>query len=113
MSAISQLDPALAANWPADTLIIDVREAWELEQANLRHLPNMAVRHIPLGQFPLRVAELDLLESEGKTLAMLCHHRVRSMNAASVLAQQGFERVANITGGIDAWARWDPSIGRY
>jgi rhodanese-related sulfurtransferase len=113
MSAILQLDPALAANWPADTLIIDVREAWELELANLRHLPALALRHIPLGQFPQRVAELDVLEAEGKTLALLCHHGVRSMSAAHYLAQQGFERVANITGGIDAWARFDADIGRY
>ena len=113
MSAILQLDPAGAADWPANVLIIDVREAWELELANTRHLPDLALRHIPLGQLPLRAAELDLLESEGKTLAMLCHHGVRSMNAAYFLAQQGFERVANITGGIDAWARHDGQIGRY
>jgi rhodanese-related sulfurtransferase len=113
MSGIAQLDPQQAASWPADLLIIDVREAWELELANLRHLPALAVRHIPLGQFPLRVAELDALESEGKTLGLLCHHGVRSMNAAHYLAQQGFERLANITGGIDAWARQDAAIGRY
>ena len=113
MTAILQLDPAGAADWPADVLIIDVREAWELELAHTRHLPDLALRHIPLGQLPLRVAELDVLESQGKTLAMLCHHGVRSMNAAYFLAQQGFERVANITGGIDAWARWDANIGRY
>ena len=113
MSAILQLDPAQAARWPADVLVIDVREAWELEQANLRHLPTVALRHIPLGQLPLRAAELDILEGEGKTLAMLCHHGVRSMHAAYFLAQQGFDKLANITGGIDAWARYDAQIGRY
>lgn len=113
MPQIAQLDPQQAANWPQELLIIDVREAWELELAHLRHLPQLSVRHIPLGQFPLRVAELDALEQEGKTLAMLCHHGVRSMNAAYFLAQQGFEQLANITGGIDAWARHDAAIGRY
>jgi rhodanese-related sulfurtransferase len=113
MGNITQLDPQQAATWPANLLIIDVREAWELELAHLRHLPALAVRHIPLGQFPLRVAELDQLEQEGKTLGLLCHHGVRSMNAAHYLLQQGFERVANITGGIDAWARTDAGIGRY
>lgn len=111
--SIIQLSPEQAAHWPADVLVIDVREAWELELAHVRHLPALALRHIPLGQLPQRVAELDALEAEGKTLAMLCHHGVRSMNAAYFLQQQGFERVANITGGIDAWAKHDAAIGRY
>jgi rhodanese-related sulfurtransferase len=113
MNGIAQLDPQQAASWPADVVMVDVREAWELELANLRHLPHLVVHHIPLGQLPQRVAELDQLEHDGKTLGLLCHHGVRSMNAAHYLAQQGFERLANITGGIDAWARQDAAIGRY
>ncbi len=113
MADILQLDPAQQASWPADLQLIDVREAWELELANTRHLPQLALTHIPLGQFPQRVAELDELAADGKTLALLCHHGVRSMHAAHFLLQQGFEQLANITGGIDAWARSDSAMGRY
>jgi rhodanese-related sulfurtransferase len=39
---------------------------------------------------------------------------MRSLRVAGFLAQQGFEQVANITGGIDAWSHeCDPSVPRY
>jgi rhodanese-related sulfurtransferase len=45
---------------------------------------------------------------------VLCHHGGRSMQVAMFLAQHGFERVANVAGGIDAWSRdVDPSVPRY
>jgi len=114
---IVQLDPSAEASWPAALCIIDVREPWELELAHLRHRPALLTLNIPLSQLPQRLAELDAHEStsEGgeQTLALLCHHGVRSMHAAHFLEQHGFENLANITGGIDAWARTDSAIGRY
>jgi len=39
---------------------------------------------------------------------------VRSLHVAGFLAHQGFDRVANITGGIDAWSHeCDPAVPRY
>jgi rhodanese-related sulfurtransferase len=38
----------------------------------------------------------------------------RSLRAAQFLAARGFSRVANLAGGIDAWARdIDPSLPGY
>jgi rhodanese-related sulfurtransferase len=43
-----------------------------------------------------------------------CHHGVRSNVAAWRLRQAGFTRVANMTGGIEAWSRRvDPAVPRY
>ena len=45
---------------------------------------------------------------------VLCHHGMRSAHVADYLAEQGFTRVGNVTGGIDAWALMvDPSVPRY
>jgi monothiol glutaredoxin len=47
-------------------------------------------------------------------LAFLCHHGGRSAQAAMYFAQQGFDDVCNVVGGIDAWSLGiDPGIPRY
>jgi rhodanese-related sulfurtransferase len=59
---------------------------------------------------PARLAELD----RARPIAVLCHHGGRSMQVALFLQQQGFDRLANMAGGIDAWAlQLDPSVPRY
>jgi monothiol glutaredoxin len=47
-------------------------------------------------------------------IAFHCHHGSRSRAAAEQLLQQGFKRVYNLRGGIDAWSvTVDPSVPRY
>ena len=49
-----------------------------------------------------------------KKTVCLCHHGVRSMRVAAVLAQEGFEDVHNVVGGIDAYSvAADRSVPRY
>lgn len=92
-----------------DVLIVDVREPWEWD---LVHLPQAYL--LPLGQ--LMSAPL---EEKGRLLSAthiltLCHHGVRSRQAASWLRQQGFKRTQSIRGGIEAWAGdVDPTLVRY
>ena len=44
----------------------------------------------------------------------VCHHGVRSLDAASYFAGHGFEHVRSMTGGIDAWSvEVDPDLPRY
>jgi rhodanese-related sulfurtransferase len=63
-----------------------------------------------MGEIPARLQELD----PGRPVACLCHHGARSMRVAMFLAQNGFSRVANVAGGIDAWSlQRDPSVPRY
>ncbi len=47
-------------------------------------------------------------------LVFHCHHGVRSQQAAEYFLDQGFTRVANLRGGIEAWSREvDPKVPRY
>jgi len=47
-------------------------------------------------------------------IVFLCHHGIRSQQAAEYFRQQGFRNLYNVTGGIDAWSQSvDPTIQRY
>ncbi|MGH7984999.1 MAG: rhodanese-like domain-containing protein [Candidatus Binataceae bacterium] len=85
--------------------IIDVREPGEIELAGF----NGAVK-IPMGDIPSRLTELD---PDDETV-VLCHHGIRSLRVGMYLAQMGFRRVLNLSGGIDAWSLTvDPATPRY
>ena len=44
----------------------------------------------------------------------VCHHGVRSLDAAAYFAGHGLENVRSLRGGIDAWSRdVDPNLPRY
>ena len=61
-------------------------------------------------QIPERFGELN----RGALTVVYCHHGPRSSQVVMYLRQQGFERVTNLGGGIDAWSlRIDPSVPRY
>jgi rhodanese-related sulfurtransferase len=85
--------------------ILDVREPLEIELA-----PFPGASHIAMGDVPSRLQELD----PGRETVVVCHHGVRSAQVAMYLARMGFERVLNLTGGIDAWSEdADPATPRY
>lgn len=89
--------------------VLDVREPAELATASVQ-ADGFTVQAIPMGEIPARLGELDPTQP----IACLCHHGARSMRVAQYLAQQGFEHVANISGGIDAWSQQrDPAVPRY
>lgn len=74
-------------------LVLDVREPWELQ---LCALPGCL--HIPMGQIRIRLAELD----PDTDLVVVCHHGLRSQHVALYLDRQGFGRVYNLRGGLEA-----------
>ena len=85
--------------------LLDVREPWEIDIARID-----GSIYIPMNQVPDRHHELDA----SMPVAVLCHSGGRSVRVATYLAQQGFDRVTNITGGIDSWSiDVDTSIPRY
>ena len=90
-------------------LVLDVREPWELQTASVQP-DGFTLVHIPMGVLPVRLGELD----PDRPVACLCHHGGRSMQVAAFLAHHGFAQVANIAGGIHAWAlERDPSVPCY
>jgi len=88
-------------NSGSGVVVLDVREAWEVQTAKVADSV-----HIPMGDVPARFRqELD----PEKHIVVICHHGVRSL-----LRQQGFEKVQSLRGGIDRWARQiDPRVPLY
>ncbi len=112
---IDQVRPSQLAAWleahaaGAQPLVLDVREPMELAVASVQP-EGFELRHIPMHLIPQKLGELD----PQRPVACLCHHGVRSMQVAMFLARNGFEEVANIAGGIDAWSvERDPTVPRY
>lgn len=98
------------AAWLADErrekpVLLDVREPWEFEKARIE-----GATFIPMRELPSRVGQID----EDKEVVAICHHGGRSMQVAMFLEKQGFKRVHNLVGGIDAWSRSvDPAVPLY
>jgi rhodanese-related sulfurtransferase len=110
MALVPELSPTeLRLRWeaeaPDDVILLDVREPEELEVAKLAE-----ALHIPMRQVPDRLAELP----KNQTIVVMCHGGGRSARVAAYLLANGFERVFNLRGGIDAWSvEVDPTIPRY
>ena len=114
-----QLMPSDFAAWaralPADVVpvVLDVREAWELQTASVQP-DGFTLLHVPMREIPVRLAELLATPGEDHPIACLCHHGVRSQQVATFLAQHGFSEVVNLRGGIAAWSQQvDPSVPSY
>jgi rhodanese-related sulfurtransferase len=112
---IDHVHPAQLGDWLATHLndhsspmILDVREPWEIQRASVK-LENCNLVAIPMMQLQARMVELQ----REVPIAVLCHHGVRSLQVARFLAFNGFSKVANISGGIDAWAKHDARVPVY
>jgi adenylyltransferase/sulfurtransferase len=86
-------------------VLVDVREEWEYSLARVD-----GSILIPLGTLPQSLAQLNR-DSE---IIAICHHGMRSADATNFLLQQGFQKVKNLVGGIDAWStQVDGTVPRY
>jgi adenylyltransferase/sulfurtransferase len=87
-----------------DMQLIDVREPYE---AQIAHIGG---KLIPLNEVPNRLAEID----REREVVVHCKAGGRSQRVAEYLKQLGYERVANVAGGIQAWSvEIDPSVPKY
>jgi rhodanese-related sulfurtransferase len=94
-AVVAQTDVAgLPAEFGPDTVLLDVREndEWQLGHA-------AEARHIPMGDVPARVSEID----PQATLYVICKAGGRSQKVAQYLAGNGYQPV-NVSGGMLAWA---------
>lgn len=90
------VDEALALS-KEGALIIDVREPDEL--AELAY-DVKDIKNIPLGELESRLAEVP----KDKQVIVVCKKGGRSSQAYEILKGKGFENVANMEGGMDAWS---------
>src|SRR3954470_1969191 len=105
-----QIAPAELAAWLPDgggakPQLLDVREPWEFEAARIE-----GAQLVPMRDVPARAGELD----PDRDVVVICHHDGRSLQVAVFLEKQGFVRVHNLAGGVDAWSRnVDPAVPLY
>lgn len=105
MREISVEDVARRLQSDPSFVLLDVREPDEIAIVKVE-----GARWIPMREIPQRLGELD----RQAPIAVMCHHGGRSERVAAFLLSQGFADVANVDGGIDAYAkRVDPSLARY
>ena len=88
-------------------VLLDVREPDEFATASIA-----GTLQIPMRTVPSRLADLE--PHRGERIVVHCHHGGRSARVAQWLRDQGFEKVQNMAGGIDAWAlEVEPGMARY
>jgi len=107
---MNQITPEQLAAWLADAkrekpVLLDVREPWEWQTARID-----GSQHIPMREIPARAGELD----KGREVVAICHHGGRSQQVAMFLEKNGFSKVHNLQGGVDAWSRTvNPAVPTY
>jgi rhodanese-related sulfurtransferase len=91
-----------------EAVLIDVREPEEYALARVASSQLM-----PMNTIPAQVQTLEALGDE-RTILLLCHHGVRSLQVAAWLRGQGVENCFSVAGGIDRWSlEVDRTIPRY
>ena len=78
-------------------IIIDVRESWEYEEQQLHH----SAQNFPLGDLPQAISQLSNLKNT--PFVVHCRTGTRSNQAQKYLTQNGFTKVINLAGGIEAY----------
>jgi rhodanese-related sulfurtransferase len=102
---VEELSALLAAKEPV--YLLDVRQPWEHDLAALPHSTL-----IPLDQLPQRADEVQ--PPTNGVVVVYCHHGIRSQSGAAILQRLGFDNVASLVGGIDAWSlHVDANVPRY
>lgn len=88
-------------------VLLDIREPQELAVASIE-----GAVHIPMGDLPGKLGELDI--DDDTCVAVLCRTGRRSLDAAVYMQKQGFEGARSVAGGIHWWSdRLDPSLTKY
>jgi monothiol glutaredoxin len=108
-------------NQPAQVVELSVQDAkamldrGELQLFDVRPETEGNIARIAAGK-TLNDESVEYLQSLPKTtpIAFYCHHGMRSRGVAQSVVQEGFRKVYNLKGGIDAWSlAIDPNVPRY
>jgi rhodanese-related sulfurtransferase len=114
---LPEIMPKELAEWlktRPELVVLDVREPYEFPRAKLAdervaYAPLSDLARKGLDGMPDRVKE-----NKAATTVVICHHGNRSAQVTAWLLDQGWEKVYNLAGGIDAYALLvDPGVGRY
>lgn len=115
------IDTIHAAHEADQKMQVSVKEADELVKAGKARLVDVRTReefdavHIPGSLFLTQ----ELMHEIGgwpkdQDIIFVCHHGIRSLDAAAYFAGHGIENARSLTGGIDAWScEIDTALPRY
>lgn len=95
-AGVPEVEPHWVEENLSEVLVLDVREVEEFT-GPLGHIPGAV--NIALGSLAEQVQGL----SKEKPVVAVCRAGGRSARATAILAQAGFERIANLAGGMLRW----------
>lgn len=95
-TGIWEIDPAGLTKVARNVRIVDVREPDEFV-GPLGHIAGSVL--VPLGELGARVNEIP----KDKPVVVVCRSGARSARATEMLGKAGFDRVANLNGGMLRW----------
>ena len=93
---INPIDAAAMRKQSPPALFLDVREAPELAICHID-----GALHIAMSELTTQFAAIPL----DRPVIVLCHHGMRSRQVIQFLQSQGYDKLLNLKGGIDAWAQ--------
>ena len=77
-------------------ILLDVREPWEFSICKIEGSVNISMSE------PEKL--INELNANDEIIA-ICHHGMRSFQVCNYLETNGFNKVLNLDGGIDSWAK--------
>lgn len=105
MKTLSAVELKTKLDAGEEPVLLDVREAWEFETCHIDGSINISMSNVQ--------QMLDQLKTDDETV-VICHHGMRSFQVASYLEGNGYVNIANLEGGVDAWARTvDENMPQY
>ena len=86
-------------------MLLDVREPWEFSICKIEGSVNISMSE------PEKL--INELNANDEIIA-ICHHGMRSFQVCNYLENNGFNKVLNLDGGIDSWAKTiDTDMAQY
>jgi len=86
-------------------ILLDVREPWEFSICRIEGSVNISMSE------PEKL--INELNANDEIIA-ICHHGMRSFQVCNYLENNGFNKVLNLDGGIDSWAKTiDTDMAQY
>ena len=86
-------------------ILLDVREPWEFSICKIEGSVNISMSE------PEKL--INELNANDEIIA-ICHHGMRSFQVCNYLESNGFNKVLNLAGGIDSWAKTiDTDMAQY
>ena len=86
-------------------ILLDVREPWEFSICKIEGSVNISMSE------PERL--INGLNANDEIIA-ICHHGMRSFQVCNYLESNAFNKVLNLDGGIDSWAKTiDTDMAQY